>query len=407
MAKRGSKLKEISRTQARRILSALNRGVAPPVGSGRIFVGHRRLWQTLTDELDSLREDPDYEFVRVIVAPVGFGKSTLLRALTEIALERGFAFAYLTVDERGYLVADPSRFATEVLKRIRCIVQGKHKDITHILDAVADRLIGEAAMGDEPIPVVESIRRLRLKVFEVCNELRVGQPSMVSMLIIYTVARWKLTKLGDRSGDPEEIVQLVRKWVVGERLRLDELRRYGISIRIEPAISFDILADFGRLCRWAGLYGPVVALDGTENVLHLYMKVQRERAYQTLVHILDAGIPSCGVFIAMTPSLWEDTERGIRVNPSLASRLGSLAEIPTEETVVHTSVLRLEELSDEELREMLLVISDLYATAYGREFSPAELDEVLGEATRSSPGTPRDWVKTFVLFLDSRIASAA
>jgi P-loop Domain of unknown function (DUF2791) len=199
------------------------------------------------------------------------------------------------------------------------------------------------------------------------------------------------------------------RWLRGEfSTKTDARQALGVRTIIDDASVYDHLKLMARFVRLAGYKGLLVCLDELVNVYKLANSQARKSNYEQILRILNdtlGGGDGIGFVLGGTPDFLMDTRKGLYSYEALQSRL---AENPfTREGIVDYSgpVLRLMNLSPEDLFVLLQNIRNVHASGKDDEAPlPNEAIEAFMKHCSQKVGdahfrTPRSSVKAFVSLL--------
>jgi hypothetical protein len=164
-----------------------------------------------------------------------------------------------------------------------------------------------------------------------------------------------------------------RPLVAGEfSSRLDARRALGVRTIIGDGNVYEQLKILARFVRLAGYDGLLVCVDELVNLYRLASSQARAANYEQLLAMvndsLQGSAPHLGFLLGGTPEVLLDTRRGLFSYPALASRLAENTFARTGLTDRSGPVLRLANLSPEELYVLLTKLRHVYAggdpTAY-------------------------------------------
>ena len=213
---------------------------------------------------------------------------------------------------------------------------------------------------------------------------------------------------GHETGD-ETLQSDAIRWLRGEfSTRTDARQALGVRTIVDDANVYDHLKLLARFVRLAGYRGLLICLDELVNVYKLANSQARKSNYEQILRILNdtlGGGDGIGFVLGGTPDFLMDTRKGLYSYEALQSRL---AENPfAREGIVDYSgpVLRLMNLSPEDLFVLLQNIRDVYAGGGNDEDPlPDEAIEAFMRHCSQKVGeahfrTPRSSVKAFVNLL--------
>ncbi|MBU0755968.1 MAG: ATP-binding protein, partial [Planctomycetes bacterium] len=200
------------------------------------------------------------------------------------------------------------------------------------------------------------------------------------------------------------------RWLRGEfSTRTDARKAVGVRGIVEDNNYYDHLKLLARFVRLAGYSGLVVCLDEMVTLYKLSNTRARNANYEQVLRILNDGFQGTaeglGFLFSGTPEFLTDERKGLFSYAALKSRLAENT-FARDGLVDHTGpVLKLANLSPEDLYVLLGKLRHLYAsgdeTAYllpdqGLRAFMAHCQQKIGEAYFR---TPRNTITTFINLL--------
>lgn len=375
------------------IIQSLRAGVTPRVGLEHIQVGRVNEVKAMIEELDRVCQGGST--FKVVVGDFGAGKSFFLQLIRYLALEKGLVVvnADLAPDRRLQASGGQARSLYQELMR-----------------NMATRAHPE---GNAMIPVVEKFITTQIGVAE-----EQGLP-------VETVIKNKLKSLSELV-DGYDFAEVIAKYYLGYEQGRDELKDAAIRyLRGEYATKTEARADLGvrsivsdssiydhlkllaRFVCQAGYKGLLVNLDEMVNLYKLPSPRSRSANYEQILRILNdclqGSAENIGFMLGGTTDFLCDTRKGLYSYEALRSRLAENTFAQVANVIdYHGPVLKLENLSPEELYVLLCNIRNVFAngdperyllpdealTAFLRHCS-----QNIGEAYFR---TPRNTIKAFV-----------
>jgi hypothetical protein len=376
------------------ILRSLGAGVVPRVGQQHIQVGRANEIQALVTDIDHIAEGGSA--IRFVIGEYGSGKTFFLNLVRSIALERKLvaASADLTPDRRLHATGGQARsLYAELTKNLATRAKPDGGGMPSVVEAFVTSALKQAAeSGTQPQAVIHA----RL---DSLSEM-VGGYDFAQVIASYC--------RGHETGD-EALQSDAIRWLRGEfSTKTDARQALGVRTIVDDASVYDHLKLLARFVRLAGYRGLLICLDELVNVYKLANSQARKSNYEQILRILNdtlGGGDSIGFVLGGTPDFLMDTRKGLYSYEALQSRL---AENPfAREGIVDYSgpVLRLMNLSPEDLFVLLQNIRDVYASGGDNEEPlPDEAIEAFMRHCSQRVGeahfrTPRSSVKAFVNLL--------
>ncbi len=233
-------------------LEALRLGVVPARGVEAYTVGRPAELKSLGQLLDARRGS------RIVWGDYGAGKTHLIEIAEQLALERGFAVARVTLDPRQHALQHPLRLYRALARALR--LPGTSQDG---LEGLMLRLV------ESPEHYRPSGRRASRFFSPYLHALRRGDPDLVGWLRDYAH--------GDHMDADDVNSLLARAGWPGQRvLTLSDYRTYG-------RMYVHMIGTLAAWCEDAGLGGLVLLFDEVERVDALG-RIDRMLAFEVLKH---------------------------------------------------------------------------------------------------------------------------
>ncbi len=385
-----NRIKERERTA---ILQSLRAGVVPRVGLQHIQVGRKAEVGALLKDLDVVKEGA--ASVRFVVGRFGSGKSFFLNLISTVALEKGFLTtrADVTTDRRLHGNGGQARALFAELMRN---LSSKAKPEGDALAGVIDRWIGSitstAVANDAG---VEQAIQDRLRPLQ----------DLVSGFDFATVLTryFKAYQAGDSATQQNAI-----RWIRAEYTTKTEAHRdLGVRSIIDDADVYDYLKLFAAFARIAGHAGLVVNVDELVVLSHRLASARsRDANYEIILQMLNdclqGSVAGLQLLFGTTDEALEDRRRGLYSYEALATRLAPNEFARDGVQDLSGPVIRLNNLTPEDLYVLLLRIRDVFAYGDSTKYLlpdeglKAYLDHCARTLGESYFRTPRDAVTRFV-----------
>jgi hypothetical protein len=369
------------------LLAALRAGVVPRVGQHLIQVGRSKEIEALLADIERIAAGGS--LFRLVIGEYGSGKTFFLNLVRAMALEKRLvvANADLNPDRRLHASGGQARsLYAELMRTIstRTRLEGG------ALPSVVEKLVSELAASapkDSPEHTEQAIRRS----LEPLSEL-VGGYDFTEVIVAY----WR----GFETHNDALQTNAVR-WLRGEFATKSEARAaLGVRTIVDDSGVYDQLKVMARFTRLAGYAGLLICLDEMVNIYKLASTRSREANYEQILRILNDVLQhppeGLGVLMGGTPEFLYDTRRGLYSYPALQRRLTENT-FAREGLVDYTGpVLKLGNLSPEELYVLLQKLRLVYATGdESKQRIPDEgltafmthCQKKLGETYFRTPGT--------------------
>ena len=219
-------------------------------------------------------------------------------------------------------------------------------------------------------------------------------------------AYWKGMKTGN-----DRLKQAALRWIRGEYANKTEARRdLPVDSIIDDQNWYEFLKLFALFVYKAGYKGLLVFLDEGVNLYKITHKQARDSNFEKVLTIFNDTMQGkaryIGVFMSGTPKFIYDERRGLFSYEALRSRLSD-NRFSTQEFVDYTSpVIKLNQLSSEEIYLLLERLCQLHSSYYDYECKFGEdeltvfLNTVLTRLGADQLLTPREVTRDFLGLLN-------
>ena len=387
------------------ILNSLSAGVVPRLGLEYIAVGRRREIETILRDLDNLRQGA--ASFRFISGRHGSGKSFLLQAMRNYAMESGFlvADADLSVEKR---LTGSNRTGLETYRELVARLSTRLRPEGGALESILQHWInsvkldivagGISPASDEMLPRLES------RIFETIT-LMEDHAHGFDFAAVISAYYWAYID----GNDAKKHAAL--KWLRGEfstRREAKTLLPVGEIIRDDNWYEYiKILSAFGMQI---GYKGFILFIDECSNLYKITNRISRENNYEKVLTIfndvMQGKTDGLGVYMAGTAQFIEDERRGLFSYPALQSRLMESRFAREGYADFGSPIIKLEQLSHEEIYLLLEKLRDIHGVHYNYEpyLRQSELTSFM-ELAFSIPGadefiTPREISRDFIALLN-------
>ena len=398
--------KKVPKRIAQAVLNSLKGGVVPRIGLPYIMVGRKNEVNALLHDVDIITKGG--ASFRFILGRYGSGKSFLLQAIRNYAMDKDFIVADADLSpERRLLGAQDQGLATyrELISNLSTKTKPEGGALTQVLDrwisGVQAKAVAETGLnpGDPTLTktVDQSIYAVTTAVSEQVHGFEFAQ-----LLSLYYHAYLE--------GDDDQKAKVVR-WFRGEyTTKRDAKKALGVNLIIEDNDWYDYLKLFAVFFRMAGYAGMMIFIDELVNLYRITRADTREDNYEKLLAMYNDALQGkaryLGFVVGATPQVVEDKRRGLYSYEALRSRLaeGKFSRPGARDLLA--PVIRLEPLTAEEMLVLCEKLADMHADLYGYE-KKLGTDNLAGFITLeySRIGaeqniTPREVIRDFIELLD-------
>ena len=333
------------------VLQSLRAGVVPRVGQQHIQVGRADEVAALVGDIDRVGDGGSA--IRLVVGEYGAGKSFFLNLVRSIALERKLVTVHadLSPERRLYSTGGQARgLYAELMRNLSTRAKPEGGAMSAVVERFITTSLNEArSRGIGPEPVI----RERLTDLQ---EL-VGGYDFAEVIAAY----WRAYDTGHA-----QLRSDVVRWLRAEfSTRTDSRRALGVRTIIDDRTFYDHLKLFARFVRLAGFSGLLVCLDEMVNLYKMSHTRARNSNYEQVLRILNdclqGSAAGLGFVFCGTPDMLFDTRRGLYSYPALQSRLAENAFARKGLVDFSGPVLRLANLSPEDMYVLLTKLRHVYA----------------------------------------------
>jgi hypothetical protein len=377
------------------IIQSLGAGVVPRIGQQHIQVGR-------ADEIKAVLRDVERVAdggagMRFVIGEYGSGKTFFLYLVRSIALEKKLVTVHadLTPDRRLHATGGQARgLYAELMRNLATRAKPEGGAVASVVERFVSTALASAK--ERNISVEAAIQENLAQL----NEM-VGGYDFANVIAAY----WR----GHDTGN-EQLKSDAVRWLRGEfTTKTDARQALGVRTIIDDDGFHDQLKLMARFVRLAGYGGLLVCLDELVNLYKLANTKARNSNYERILGILNDTLQGTSVGLAFllggTPDSLIDPRRGMYSYEALQSRLAENTYAATGLVDFNGPVLRLANLSREDLFVLLRNIRHVFAAGdeskyllpdEGLQAFMAHCSSRIGEAYFR---TPRTTIKQFVHLL--------
>jgi P-loop Domain of unknown function (DUF2791) len=374
------------------VIQSLQAGVVPRRGQHLIQVGRVEETRAVIRDLDRMAEGGSA--IRFVIGEYGSGKTFFLSLVRSIALEKKLVTAHadLTPDRRLHATGGQARsLYAELMQNLATRAKPEGGALPSIVERFVTSAVSEGRdRGVDP----ETVIRERLAHL---SEM-IGGYDFAEVIAAY----WR----GYDNGDETLKANAIR-WLRGEfTTRTDARHALGVRTIVDDANVYDQLKLLTQLVKLAGYAGFLICLDELVNLYKLANTQARKSNYEQILRILNDGLQGSSVGLGFimggTPDFLMDTRRGLYSYAALQSRLAENTFAVNGLVDYNNPVLRLGNLSPEDLFVLLSKIRHVFASGEPSQYLlPDEgiqafmrhCSQRIGEAYFR---TPRNTIKAFI-----------
>ena len=378
------------------ILQSLRAGVVPRIGLQHIQVGRKDEIAAILRDLDNISKGGTA--VRFVIGRYGSGKSFFLNLARMLALEKKFVVVQADISPERRLHASGGQARSLYSELMKNMSAGAKRDGGALTSLV------EKWVSDVEFNVRQTDGDLNQAIYTSLKPLQ----DYVSSYDFATVISKYVE--GFENGN-DALMTASLRWLRAEYATKMEARQdLGVRSIIGDQDVYDYLKLMAAFVHLAGYSGLLVNLDEMGVLSHrLNNTPARNANYEMILHIvndcLQGSVMGLGVIFAGINDFMDDRRRGIASYEALRRRLADNAFAVGGLIDYSGPVIRLQNLTPEDLYVLLLNIRHVYAAGdISHYLVPDEAINVYIQHCARTLGaefyqTPRDAVKGFVGFL--------
>jgi len=384
---------KVKRKERTAVIQSLRAGVVPKLGLHHIQVGRKKEIEALLSDFEIVGDGG--AAIRFVVGRFGSGKTFLLNLAANVAHEQGFLVAGADITTERRLQGSggqPRALFSELAKNLSSKARPDGNALTSVIDRFLHEEAEKVGHDDEQLRKAVSARLAPLR------DMVFGFDFTAVLLKYYE---------GFQAGN-DELAGAAVRWLRGEYSTKTEARSdLGVRSIIDDSNIYDAIKLLARFSRLAGYKGLIVSIDELVVLSHRLASSRARLAnYEMILRILNdclqGHVEGLMFLFGGTDECLEDRRRGLFSYEALATRLAP-NEFASEKRVDFSGpVLRLSQLSAEDLYVLLFRIRDVFANGDpSKHLVPDEaLSRFLDYSTRNlgeaSFQTSRDVVTRFV-----------
>jgi hypothetical protein len=387
------------------IINSMTAGVVPRIGLEHIAVGRKKEIETILRDLENISEGA--AAFRFIAGRYGSGKSFLLQVIRNYAMDRDFVVADVDLSPEKRLSGSGNQgLATyrELMQRLSTKLRPDGGALEAIfqkwINNIRLNIIQTGVLANDP-KINELIESKIIEIITSMEEYAHGF-DFANVLSIY----YKAYSQGD-----DELKQASIKWLRGEFATKTEAKA---SLPVGEIISddnwYEYIKLFASFIAQVGYQGLVVFVDESVNLYKISNRQSRENNYEKLLSMfndtMQGKVESLGIYMAGTPQFIEDERRGLYSYAALKSRLADSRFAKDGYIDFNSPIIRLQQLTDEEIFLLLERLTDVHAQHYGYVSSikdgniVAFMQIVLGQLGANELLTPREITRDYLGLLN-------
>jgi hypothetical protein len=388
------------------ILNSLQAGVVPRIGLEYVAVGRKREIETVLADLENINQGA--EAFRFVTGSYGSGKSFFLQAIRNFAMEKDFLVSDVDLSPEKRLSGSNNQGLEtyrELMERLSTKVRPNGGALESMLQKWIDAIKGDLINKEGRLPSEDNFESMvETKIFETLGEMENFAHGFDFAAAVSVYYRSYV------EGDDKK-KQASLRWLRGECSTKTEARAVlPVGEIITDENWYEYIRLFAAFSSRIGFQGFLVFIDECVNLYKIANRQSRENKYEKLLAMfndcLQGKAENLGIFLAGTSQFIEDERRGLASYAALKSRLADNRFVREGFSDSGSPVIRLDQLSREELYVLLERLAGIHAGHF--EYEQRLKDRELGaflELALSVPGadeflTPREITRDFLGLLN-------
>jgi hypothetical protein len=387
------------------IINSFSAGVVPRIGLEYVAVGRKREIETILQDLENLSQGA--AIFRFVLGRYGSGKSFLLQIIRNYAMDRDFVVADVDLSPEKRL-SGTGKQGLETYRELMQRLSTKLRPDGGALEAIVQKWINSIKLTliqegtsaeDEGMPLL-----VERKIFETISAMKAYAHGFdfASVVAVYFQAFIQ--------GDDAK-KQAAVKWLRGEFATKAEARsQLPVGEIITDENWYDYIKLFAEFSARIGYRGLLLFIDECINLYKITHRQARESNYEKLLSmfndVMQGKAQYLGIYMGAVPQFVEDEHRGLFSYAAIKSRLADNRFVQEGRPDFSSPILRLQQLSQEEIYILLERLTDIHAQHFAYEPRLRE-QELLAfmELIFAVPGakefiTPREITRDFLGLLN-------
>ena len=391
---------------ANTLLNALRAGVVPRIGLEHIMVGRRNEISALVHDIETVQNGA--ASIRFIVGNYGSGKSFMLQAIRNYAIDKGFVVVDADLSPERRLLGNRNEgLATykELMKNMSTKAFPDGGALPLLLQRWISVLKTEVMEENQITADDASLNSMvEIKIYRVLAELQtiVNGFDFARVVSLY----WKAS-VDDDSGLKDRAL----KWMQGGYPTKTEAKNdLGVGIIITDNDWYEYIKLFALFVVKAGYKGMLVLIDELVYISELSHTNTRRHNYEKILTLyndaMQGKVKHLGIIMSATPRCLEDSRKGLFSYPALKSRLEDSRFSDSNTHDLLAPVIRLKALDADEIYVLIEKLEQIHCQVHKypprlsheemaffiqNEFSRVGADENI---------TPREIIKDFIEILN-------
>lgn len=356
----------MTEAQLNDIVTALNSGLVPRSGIENIMVGREDVIEQIDKDLENVKNG--LSMTKFIIGKYGTGKSFMQALITQKGYDKNFVVSKVDFSPYRRLYNNDGMGRATYVEIIKNMTSRTSN--TNTIESIIEMWIGNqiSLFSSEPdfdLTNEEYINKIVLNIKKEIKDMDTcfGGTDFSDVLTIYLKAYID----GNVEGQRDCI-----KWISGEYPNVTLAKRdLGVSVIINDQNYYEFLKVICRFVVLAGYSGFIINFDEVVNLYKISIKTIRDKNYEMILRIfndtIQGDIHNLFITFSGTPQFLEDEFKGLFSYGALKRRLSSNKYEDNELYDYSQPVLKLRNLTNEEIFILLKKLVNIHELYYKYE----------------------------------------
>ena len=356
----------MTEAQLNDIVTALNSGLVPRSGIENIMVGREDVIEQIDKDLENVKNG--LSMTKFIIGKYGTGKSFMQALITQKGYDKNFVVSKVDFSPYRRLYNNDGMGRATYVEIIKNMTSRTSN--TNTIESIIEMWIGNqiSLFSSEPdfdLTNEEYINKIVLNIKKEIKDMDTcfGGTDFSDVLTIYLKAYI--------DGNVERQRDCI-KWISGEYPNVTLAKRdLGVSVIINDQNYYEFLKVICRFVVLAGYSGFIINFDEVVNLYKISIKTIRDKNYEMILRIfndtIQGNIHNLFITFSGTPQFLEDEFKGLFSYGALKRRLSSNKYEDNELYDYSQPVLKLRNLTNEEIFILLKKLVNIHELYYKYE----------------------------------------
>lgn len=356
----------MTEAQLNDIVTALNSGLVPRSGIENIMVGREDVIEQIDKDLENVKNG--LSMTKFIIGKYGTGKSFMQALITQKGYDKNFVVSKVDFSPYRRLYNNDGMGRATYVEIIKNMTSRTSN--TNTIESIIEMWIGNqiSLFSSEPdfdLTNEEYINKIVLNIRKEIKDMDTcfGGTDFSDVLTIYLKAYI--------DGNVERQRDCI-KWISGEYPNVTLAKRdLGVSVIINDQNYYEFLKVICRFVVLAGYSGFIINFDEVVNLYKISIKTIRDKNYEMILRIfndtIQGDIHNLFITFSGTPQFLEDEFKGLFSYGALKRRLSSNKYEDNELYDYSQPVLKLRNLTNEEIFILLKKLVNIHELYYKYE----------------------------------------